>query len=45
MQFVEVTHLKFALYDRLQLIDHVNIACQNDEVVYIYDNFNVLTNL
>jgi hypothetical protein len=35
MQFIKVTHLEFVLKARLQLIDHVHIACQNDEVLYI----------
>ena len=28
LQFTEITHLKFVLKARLQLVDHVQIACQ-----------------
>ena len=46
MQLGEVIHLEFTLEARLQLVDHVHTACQNDEVVYIYDyNHNVITSL
>ena len=45
MQLVKVDHLKFALEARLQLFDHVSIACQDDEI-YIYDyNYNVIASL
>lgn len=41
MQFAEVTHLEFLLEARLQLVDHIQIVDQNDEVVYKYDyNYN-----
>ena len=37
MQLAEVSHLDFALEARLQLVDHVYLTCQNDEIIYIYD--------
>ena len=46
MQFAEVVYHEFTLEANLQLVDHVYVACQNDEVVYIYDhNHNVVATL
>ena len=46
MQLAEIGHLKFALETRLQLVDDVHIACQDDKVAYIYDyNHNVVATL
>jgi hypothetical protein len=46
IQLVEVTHLELALEARFQLIDHVHISCQNDEILYIYDyNHNIMASL
>jgi len=46
MQFVEVIHLVYMFKDRLQLVNHVHIAYQNDEVVDICDyNHNIVVNL
>ena len=35
MQLAEVIHLDFTIEARLQPVDRVHVACQNDEVVYI----------
>ena len=46
MQPAEVTHLEFVLKARLQLVHHVYIAYQNDEVINInYYNHNVIVTL
>ena len=46
MQLAEVTHLELDFEATLQLVDHVHIACQNDDVFYIYDyNHNIVESL
>ena len=46
MQYAEVTHLEVTFKASLLLIDHVHVACQNDEVIYVYDyNYNVVASL
>ena len=42
----EDTHLEFKFEAGLQLIDHVHITCQNDDVFYTYNyNPNVVASL
>ena len=44
MQLTDIIHLEFVLEARLQFVNQ--IVCQNDEVIYIYDNnHNVMANL
>lgn len=46
MQFAKVNHLEFVLEAKLQFVDNVPIACQIDEVVFIYEyNHKVVTSL
>ena len=39
MQLPNVTHHEFVLEVGLQFVDHIQIACQYNEIVYVY-NYN-----
>jgi hypothetical protein len=46
MQLTKVIYLKYMLKASLQRVNHIHIARQNDEVVYIYDyDHNIMASL